>query len=136
VSHPTVFPSVTYDDAPAAIDFLVDAFGAERHAVHSGDDGTVRHAELRFGNGIVMLGSARPDLPATGDRGGIYIVVEDVDARCERARSAGAEIIREPHDTEYGSREYGARDREGNSWWFGTYQPFTFAHEQWTAAHA
>jgi uncharacterized glyoxalase superfamily protein PhnB len=135
MSHPTVFPSVTYDDAPAAIDFLVEAFGAERHAVHTGDDGAVRHAELRFGNGIVMLGPAWSDMPAT--RGGsIYVVIGDVDAHCERARAAGAEVIREPHDTDYGSRDYGARDREGNSWWFGTYQPFAFAHEQQEAARA
>ena len=136
MSYPTVFPSLRYDDAPAAIDFLVRAFGAERHAVYTGDEGSVHHAGLRFGNGIVMLGSARPDAPASRGEIGIYVAVDDVDAHCERARSAGAEIVRELHDTEYGSREYGARDPEGNSWWFGTYQPFAFAHEQQDAARA
>lgn len=124
MSHPTVFPSLHYDDAPRAIDWLERAFGAERHSVY-GDGATVHHAELRFGNGIVMLGSAREGVPATrGNGGGIYVAVDDPDARFERARAAGAEILRDLQDTDYGSREFGARDLEGNAWHFGTYQPF------------
>jgi uncharacterized glyoxalase superfamily protein PhnB len=117
--YPTVFPTIRYADANAAIDFLADAFGAERHAVYTDDGGRVRHAELKLGNGMVMLGEAES---ASG--GGIYVVVDDVDTHCERARAAGAEITRGPEDTDYGSREYGARDREGLTWHFGTYQPF------------
>src|SRR5213076_3531319 len=129
MDHPTVFPTLQYEDARAAIDFLTTAFGAERHAVYPGENGTIRHAELRFGNGIVMLGSARAAAPATrGKGGGIYVVVEDADAHCAQARDAGAEIIRDLNDTDYGSREYGARDLEGNVWNFGTYQPFAFDH--------
>jgi len=125
----TVFPALSYDDAAGAIEFLVAAFGAERHAVYTGDDGNVRHAELRFGNGLVMLGSAREDAAATRGRGGgIYVVVGDPDAHAEHARAAGAEIVRELHDTDYGSREYSARDPEGNTWHFGTYQPLAFDH--------
>jgi uncharacterized glyoxalase superfamily protein PhnB len=130
MGHPTVFPTLSYDDAQAAIDFLIQAFGAERHAVYSGDDGTIQHAELRFGNGIVMLGSATGKMSATRGRGGgVYIVVEDPDGHCARARAAGAEITRDLYDTEYGSREYNATDPEGNSWYFGTYQPFAYDHE-------
>jgi uncharacterized glyoxalase superfamily protein PhnB len=130
MEHPTVFPTLSYDDAQAAIDFLIDAFGAERYAVYAGDDGTIRHAELRFGNGIVMFGSARAEAPATRGRGGgIYVVVDDADAHCERARGAGAQITRELEDTDYGSREYSAKDPEGNNWYFGTYQPFAFDHD-------
>jgi uncharacterized glyoxalase superfamily protein PhnB len=126
----TVFPSLKYDDAHGAIGFLIKAFGAERHAVYTGDDNAVVHAELRFGNGLVMLGPAQSELPATRGRGGgIYIVVDDVDAHHERARAAGAEITRAPHDTDYGSREYAARDPEANVWSFGTYQPFAYDHE-------
>jgi uncharacterized glyoxalase superfamily protein PhnB len=128
MEHPTVFPWRTYDDAHAAIAFLESAFGAERHALHLEDDGSVGHAELRFGNGIVMLNSAREDVPATkgtGGRGtGIYITVADPDAHCRQARSAGAEITNEPEDLGY-AREYTARDPEGNAWHFGTYQPFS-----------
>jgi hypothetical protein len=77
-----------------------------------------------------MLGSSRPDAPATrGGGGGIYVVVIDPDAHCARARDAGAEILREPFDTDYGSRDYSAKDPEGNVWHFGTYQPFAFDHE-------
>jgi uncharacterized glyoxalase superfamily protein PhnB len=130
MDYPTVFPSLNYDDAQAAVEFLTSAFGAERHAVYSDDQGTIRHAELRFGNGLVMFGPAHPDGPATrGKGGGIYVVIDDPDAHCARARGAGAEIIRDVNDTDYGSREYGARDLEGNIWHFGTYQPFAFDHE-------
>jgi uncharacterized glyoxalase superfamily protein PhnB len=125
MQNPTVFPSLKYDDARAAIDFLVGAFGAERHSVHAGDDGLVQFAELRFGNGIVMLGPVSGAFPATrGKAGSIYVVVDDPDSHHARARDAGAEIIRELCDTDYGSREYGAKDTEGNAWYFGTYQPF------------
>jgi len=120
--HPTVFPTMTYRDVDPAIEFLQRAFGAEPHAVHRDDDGRVRHAELRLGNGMVMLG------PAETTRGGdVYVVVEDPDEHCSQAREAGAEIVREPNDTDYGSREYGARDPEGLAWHFGTYQPFEVA---------
>jgi uncharacterized glyoxalase superfamily protein PhnB len=129
MAHPTVFPTMSYDDAGAALSFLESAFGAEQHGVYRGDDGTIQHAEVRLGNGIVMFGSARGDAPATrGGGGGIYVVIEDPDAHCDRARAAGAEILRELHDTEYGSRDYSARDPEGNVWHFGTYQPFAFDH--------
>jgi len=129
MNNATIFPTLSYDDATAAIDFLVKAFGFERHAVYSGDEGVIHHAELRLGNGLVMLGSARPDASATrGGGGGIYVVLGDVDSHAERARAAGAEITRDVHETDYGSREYGARDPEGNMWHFGTYQPLDFDH--------
>jgi uncharacterized glyoxalase superfamily protein PhnB len=120
--HPTVFPTLSYRNADAALDFLRHAFGAEPHAVYRDEPGRVRHAELRLGNGMVMLGEA--DMPGGG---GVYVVVDDPDAHCARAREAGAEIVREPNDTDYGSRDYGARDLEGLAWHFGTYQPFEAA---------
>lgn len=126
MAHPRVFPWRTYNDAHAAIAFLESAFGAERHAFHTAADGSVEHAELRFGNGIVMVGSAKPSLPATRGAGapgmGIYISVDDADTHYERARAAGAEIVSELRDLGY-SKEYSARDPEGNAWHFGTYQP-------------
>jgi uncharacterized glyoxalase superfamily protein PhnB len=56
-------------------------------------------------------------------QGWIYIVVQDSDAHYARAKAAGAEIIRELEDQDYGSRDYTARDLEGNIWSFGTYDP-------------
>src|SRR4029077_7341537 len=77
MANPTVFPTLVYADAVGAIDFLVSAFGAERHAVYSTEE-TVQHAELRLGNGMVMIGPARPDADATcGAGAGIYVVVDD-----------------------------------------------------------
>ena len=121
MEHPTVFPAMTYDDPQAAVDFLKEAFGAEEHAVYRDDEGSIRHAELRFGNGLVMFGSSSAEQRSPAS---VYVVVGDPDAHCERARAAGAEIVRELNDTDYGSREYGAKDPEGNAWHFGTYQPF------------
>jgi uncharacterized glyoxalase superfamily protein PhnB len=120
--HPTIFPTMSYRDPDSAIDFLQRAFGAEPHAVYRDGDGRVRHAEIRLGNGMVMLGPAE-----AAQGGGVYVVVPDPDGHCSRARQAGAEIEREPNDTDYGSREYGARDPEGLAWHFGTYQPFEVA---------
>jgi uncharacterized glyoxalase superfamily protein PhnB len=125
MEQPTVFPVLYYDDPAAAIDFLAEAFGATRHAVYTGEGGGIVHAELMLGHGMVMLGPASPEYPATGGRGGgVYVAVEDPDAHFARARSAGAGIVRELHDTEYGSREYAAVDGEKNDWYFGNYQPF------------
>jgi uncharacterized glyoxalase superfamily protein PhnB len=129
MEHPTVFPTLTYDDADAALEFLTNAFGAEQHAVYRDENGTIHHAEVRLGNGIVMFGAARGAAAASLGRGGdIYVVVSDPDAHCARAQSGGAEIVRDLHDEPYGSREYSARDLEGNTWHFGTYQPFAYDH--------
>ncbi|MEU3713951.1 VOC family protein [Streptomyces catenulae] len=125
---PTLFPTLVYRDARAAIRQLTDAFGFTREAVYEGEDGTVVHAELSYGNGRVMLGSKGHGGPfdaAMADAGpsGVYVVVEDVDAHHDRARAAGVEILMAPRDQEYGSRDYLARDAEGNVWSFGTYAP-------------
>jgi len=125
-----LFPFLRYRDAPAAIDWLVKAFGFREQMVVPNENGTIAHAELRFESGVMMLASARDDeLRIKSPRdlgavsGGIYVYVEDVDAHCERARAAGAEIVRGPEETDYGSREYTARDLDGHLWSFGTYRP-------------
>jgi uncharacterized glyoxalase superfamily protein PhnB len=120
-----VIPTFHYRDAPAAVDFLERAFGFERVHVYPGErEGQVAHAELRHGDGWVMLGSVSDNGLASGPgTGSCYVVTEDVDALHERAVAAGAEIIRAPFDTDYGSRDFTARDPEGNVWNFGTYAP-------------
>jgi uncharacterized glyoxalase superfamily protein PhnB len=126
----TMFPFAHYEDGRAAIDWLCEAFGFERREVHEGDDGTIVHAELGYGASVFMLDS-KPDTGfglATARKlgavtGGVYVCVEEVEAHYERAKAAGAEIVRELADTGYGSREYLARDLEGNLWSFGTYRP-------------
>src|SRR5436309_10937091 len=121
---PSVCPSLRYTDAPRAIDFLVDAFGFRRGEVYENEDGTIAHAQLAYGDGIVMLASDRDDGHGSHvGHGWIYVVVEDADAHYAQAKAAGAEIVREPTDQDYGSRDYSARDPEGNLWSFGTYSP-------------
>lgn len=126
---PNVFPGLRYSNAPAAIDWLERSFGFARQLVVPGPEGSIAHAQLKIGPGLVMLGSApeKPDPANPWDavRQGVYVYVEDVDAHYRRARAAGAEIVRELADTEYGSREYSARDPEGHLWSFGTYQPLS-----------
>jgi uncharacterized glyoxalase superfamily protein PhnB len=122
----SIFPVLKYDDARAAIDFLERAFGFERHAVHDGENGGVAHAELRLGDEYVMLGSTGEGDDRFNQGAGrysLYVVVDDPDAHHARAREAGASVERELNDTDYGSREYTARDPEGNLWSFGTYRP-------------
>ncbi len=121
---PTLYPSMRYRDAPAAIEFLKRAFGFEEHVVYSNDDGTIAHAQLSYGPSILMLGTDKEDMYGRrAGKGWLYMAVEDPDAHCQRARAAGAEVLTELHDTDYGSRDYTARDLEGNLWSFGTYRP-------------
>jgi uncharacterized glyoxalase superfamily protein PhnB len=120
-----IIPTLRYTDAKAAIDFLDRAFGFERRSVHANDDGTVLHAELTHGRGMVMVGSAgQGDPQFENGRTSIYVVVDDPDALHDRAKAAGAEISRGLTDQDYGSREFTAKDPEGNVWSFGTYDPF------------
>ncbi|MGH7556376.1 MAG: VOC family protein [Gemmatimonadota bacterium] len=123
---PNIFPALRYQDGPAAVEWLERVFGFEEQMVVPGAEGTVAHAELRFGPGVIMLGSARThekDNPWATEKQGIYVYVADVDAHYERAKAAGAEIVREIQDTDYGGREYSVRDLEGHLWGFGTYRP-------------
>ena len=119
---PTIIPAIRYDDAPAAIDFLERAFGFEVNARHDGEDGRVDHAQLTHGSGMVMLGSSSGNQFDTAHTS-IYVIVTDPDALHERAVAAGAEITMGLSDQDYGSREFTARDPEGNTWSFGTYHP-------------
>jgi uncharacterized glyoxalase superfamily protein PhnB len=123
IPAPQVWPTLRARDARALIRFLVDVVGFDETAVYGeGDD--VHHAQLSWppGGGI-MLGSVRDDAwalqPGTF---GAYVVADDIDGLYQRVTAAGAEIIRKPDDTDYGSREFALRDPEGNLWSFGTYR--------------
>ncbi|MER0242877.1 VOC family protein [Streptomyces sp. HSW2009] len=127
-ARPTLYPTLLYADARAAITQLTTAFGFTEHAVYEDEDGTVVHAELAYGNGMVMLGTKRPgsrfsEAMAGAGPAGVYVVIEDADAHHARAAEHGAEILMPPTDQEHGSRDYMARDVEGNVWSFGTYVP-------------
>ena len=133
----TVIPAMRYHDAPAAIEWLCKAFGFDKHLVVPGENGTIAHAELTFGNGMIMLGSARDDefgklVKPPRDLGGVgtqspYIVVADADAHYRRAVAAGAQIVIDIKDEDYGGRGYTCRDPEGHVWNFGTFDPWATA---------
>ena len=124
--EPQVWPTLRAHDARALIRFLVDAFGFEETVVY-GEGDRVDHAQLSWpeGGGI-MLGSARelddPAMPTRPGTFGAYVVTADPDKLHDRAKAAGAEIVMDLHDTDYGSRDFAARDPEGNRWSFGTYR--------------
>jgi uncharacterized glyoxalase superfamily protein PhnB len=134
---PRISSSVFYDDAAAAIDWLCNAFGFEVRLKVEGDGGRIEHSELSFADdGLVMVGSAggkqsrANPLPCKSPRalGGfmtqaLCVYIDDVDAHCERARKAGAQIVDEPTTTDYGDdywsdRGYRVIDLEGHHWWF------------------
>ena len=116
----TLFPTIRFRDARAAIAWLEAALGAERLALSEDDAGRVAHAEVRIGESTLMCGD-RPEGIATAPGASVvYVVVPDADAAHARARAAGAsptEIV----EQDYGSRDFSLTDPDGNRWAIGTY---------------
>ena len=131
----TVIPCLRYRDAPAAIKWLCSTFGFEEQVIVPNPDGTIAHAQLRFGNGMIMLGSVvdseygrlvkQPDEIDGAETQSPYVVVSDADAIYQRAKAAGARIVLDIKDEEYGGRGFTCRDLEGRLWTFGTYDPWS-----------
>ncbi|MBA3408570.1 MAG: VOC family protein [Solirubrobacterales bacterium] len=116
----TITPVIPYRDLRAAIDFLCDAFGFERQwaARRRGRRAAARRAPAgRRRDHADGLADGRAGHAQT------YVVVEDADAHHDRAKAAGAQITMELRDTDHGSRDYAAKDLDGNTWYFGTYRP-------------
>jgi uncharacterized glyoxalase superfamily protein PhnB len=132
----TVMPCLRYRNAPAAIEWLCGAFGFEKQAIYPNEDGTIAHAQLTFGNGMIMLGSVperetawgelikQPDEIGGAETQSPYLVVADPDALYARAKAAGARIIVEIKDEDYGGRGFSCYDLEGHLWNFGSYDPW------------
>lgn len=131
-----IIPCLRYRDAPAAIEWLCQAFGFEKKAVYADDGGIIVHAQLTFGNGMIMLSSALNEDSAWGrlvtqpnDIGGLEtqspcIVIADADAMYDSAKAHGAKIAIEIKDEAYGGRGFSCYDLEGHLWNFGTYDPW------------
>jgi uncharacterized glyoxalase superfamily protein PhnB len=130
-----ILASMRYNDAHAAIAWLENAFGFVRLAVYEGPDGTVAHAELRFGNGMIMLGSATNPSPyaqfyATPVEidgrvtSPLYLIVEDCEPVWKSVQAAGAEVVMELKTMEYGGKAFTVRDPEGYLWSVGEYDPW------------
>ena len=129
-----IIPSMRYRNAPAAIEWLCKAFGFENHLVVPGPDGTVVHAQLTFDNSMIMLASVgggmfgrlmkHPDEIGGAETQSAYVIVPDCDAHYARAKAAGATMLRDVQDEDYGGRGYTCRDLEGHIWSFGSYDPW------------
>ncbi len=124
-----IHPSLTYEDAAAAIEWLCRAFGFERRLVVPGAGGRIEHSELSLGTGVIMVSSPKAEQGRVSPQGlsgsahALSVVVADPDLHCATATAAGARILRGLRDEEYGGRGYMAADPEGHQWYFGSYRP-------------
>lgn len=130
----TISTGIIYYNAPSIIDWLCKAFGFEKRTVVEGNDNTIIHAHLTFGNGSIMLSSAEIHqsielCKSPKDVGGIgtveiIVYVEDVDEHYKIAKQNGAEIIIDIEDKTYGGRSYCCKDPGGHIWVFSSYNPW------------
>jgi uncharacterized glyoxalase superfamily protein PhnB len=134
-SKATVIPALRYRDAPAAIEWLCNVFGFEKHLVVPGqEEGTIMHSQLKLGKGMIMVGSVldtefgrlmkQPDEIGGAETQCSYLVVDDADNVYRKAKTAGAEIVRDIRDEEHGGRSFTCRDLEGHIWSIGTFDPW------------
>ena len=130
-----VIPALRYRDALAAIDWLIRAFGFQKQVVYMGAENTVAHAQLTFGAGMIMLGSVdngsqygkltvQPDQVGHRETQSSYLVVSDADAVYATAKAAGATMLLDIRDMDYGGRAFTCSDLEGHIWSIGTYDPW------------
>ena len=131
-----ITPYLLYEDCDAMLTWLERAFGFREVLRQRSPEGNVWHAEMELGGASIYMGDPGDHYRNPKRLGGatqsLYVLVDDVDAHCERAKAAGAEITEEPADQEYGDRRYGARDPEGHEWFFGK-QITKVAPEEWGA---
>jgi uncharacterized glyoxalase superfamily protein PhnB len=117
------------------IEWLVKTFGFEKQAVYANQDGIVMHAQLSFGNGMVMVGSVKNGMPTStllkqpDEIGGAetqtpYLVVSDIDGVYARAKAAGAKMLMDLEEKDYGGKSFTCSDPEGHVWHVGTFDPW------------
>ena len=132
-----VLPHLTYQNVAAAIDWLTRVFGFTEHYRYGNEP--VDGAQLFLGEAWIMINRARPGRSSPAQIGcgtqSLTIFVSDVDAHLERAKSAGAKIVEELHETMYGERQYGAEDLEGHHWLFSRHVKHV-SPEEWGATLA
>jgi PhnB protein len=105
--------------APAMIEFLQKAFGAEEIYRAQSPDGVVHHAQVRIGDSVIGMGEAHgPYQPAPAT---LHLYVPDADASYDRALRAGATSIQPVAEQPYGDRSGGVRDPYGNRWFIATH---------------
>lgn len=123
--RPSFISSLAYKDNRAALKWLQNAFGFEPSEVLTDTEGNIVHAEMTYGDGVVMIGTEWADWTRSpSSLGGkntqrVHVRVErGIDEHCARARRSGAKIVKEPEDQFYGDRTYVAADLEGHYWTF------------------
>jgi uncharacterized glyoxalase superfamily protein PhnB len=131
----TVIPGLRYRNAMAMIEWLCRAFGFEKQAVYAGPDGVVMHAQLIFGNGMIMIGSVdnrtaaskllkQPDEIGGAETQSPCLIVLDIDAIYARAKGAGAKMVMDLEEKEHGGKAFTCTDPEGHVWHVGSYDPW------------
>jgi uncharacterized glyoxalase superfamily protein PhnB len=134
----SVIPAMRYRNCLAAIEWLCTALGFEKNAVYMGEGETVAHAQLTFGNGMIMLGSvpnpgdttvhgklmAQPDEIDMRETQTACLIVSDADAIYASAKAAGAVMLMDLKEMDYGGKAFTCRDPEGHVWSIGTYDPW------------
>ncbi len=132
----SLIPCVRYRNAPAMIEWLCEVLGCVKKLAVPGEEGTVAHAELTLGRGMLMVGSAtkaeneyaklikQPDEIGGCETQSVYVVVPGADAVYDLAKQRGGTIFMEIKDEDYGGRGFGLRDPEGHLWYVGTYDPW------------
>ncbi len=134
MSTMNVISAIRYRDCNRMIEWLKQAFQFAEHAVYRGEDGTVHHAELVLGNGMVMLGTVgmneatagwyvQPDEANHRVTASLYLVVKDCAAAWETAQAAGATVLMQLATKDYGGSGFTVRDPEGQIWSVGDYDP-------------
>ena len=131
----SIIPCLRYRDAPAAIEWLCTNFGFEKHAVYPNPDGSIAHAQLTLGKGMIMIASVssegewgkfikQPDQIGGAETQSPYLIVQDADVVYERVKAAGAKIVIDIKFEDYGGRGFSCLDLEGRLWSIGTYNPW------------
>lgn len=130
-----IIPTIQYKDARLAIEWLCSAFGFEKHLFVQGEDNSIAHAQLTFGNSMIMLGSLSnteygklikaPTMLNGMNTQAPYIIVEKIDEHYKNAVASGAKVLLDIKDQGYGGRGYTCKDLEGHIWNFGSYDPWS-----------
>lgn len=115
----SVVPYLTVDDASALINFIERAFDGKVTYSMKDADGNIRHAEMKIGDSMIMIGQARDEWRS---RPGMFVLyVPDCDAVYKKAVDAGGKVVREMTTQPYGDRSGGIEDSQGNQWWISTH---------------
>jgi uncharacterized glyoxalase superfamily protein PhnB len=129
-------PTLVYKDPNTAFEFLKNALGFQEHSVYRDDQNIIQHSELKLGEAMIMIGLFRPEsefgkmIGTPREANGLntqtaYFIIDDVDSHYQIAKDAGAQMVMELKDEDYGGRGYSCKDPEGYIWNFGSYNPYS-----------